>query len=145
MNAPACPNGCAACCDPVQLPFTKRQLMSIASAQGDRTTIKWVTEALTPMPLREAKAKAPHLFTGRPMADANGKPVDVPLFYRCANLDHETRRCTVYDDRPQWCSGYPRYDEPVTPPHAALPETCAYRAEQGLPVRPVPVELRPKG
>lgn len=99
--------------------------------------------------LREAKAKAPHLFTDRPMMGSDGVPVLYPMLYRCSHFDQETRRCGIYEDRPQPCRDYPRYGQPIVPGHAVLPETCSYRSEQGLRVTPVimvatPVEIGPK-
>ena len=43
--------------------------------------------------------------------------------YDCVFLDAETRRCTVYEDRPRQCRTWPFWDSNIKSP-AAWQETC---------------------
>ena len=119
-----CRDNCGQCCDPVMLPYSLLEAMfDPRIAPEDR---KWAGESLSPMPVGEALAKAPWL-AGRRLADSAGGEVQ-PFYYRCANLDPETKACAVYDDRPFTCRGYPWYGgEPR--PDAALPPDCSFQAD----------------
>lgn len=138
LDCSGCPG---ACCDPVVLGFTK---LEASRMELDARTRRWVLEDLTPMPGREARAKAPQLFTGRQMFQADGTPILFPMVYRCRHLDPDTKLCTNYADRPDQCRDFPRYGDPLVRPDAVLPATCVYRTDQGLTPEPVPVTLTTK-
>jgi uncharacterized cysteine cluster protein YcgN (CxxCxxCC family) len=62
----------------------------------------------------------------------------------CDNYDEETRRCTDYENRPDICRRYPWFNG-VPVPGAQLPPTCSFRADIGLPVEDVPVQVARSG
>jgi len=131
-------SGCGSCCQPVVLPFTKDELMR-AKGVPERTR-DWIMNDLTPMPRREAKQREPWLFAiDRVLADYDGI-IDIednyPMFYRCRWFDDDRRTCTNYDNRPEPCRRYPWPNGKVNR-RAALPPTCSFRADQGLPVESV--------
>jgi Fe-S-cluster containining protein len=137
-----CVDGCGACCDPVSLPYTLREMLTDPAIPADQR--QWAARSLTPMSPREAFRIAPWL-RGR-LQRVEGRLV--PTFYfRCRHFDRETRRCTDYENRPLMCREYPWYDGQV-PANAALPPTCSFRADIGeVPVaitpRPQPIRTDP--
>ncbi len=132
-----CRLGCGACCDPVQIPWTQAEAVTLPIDPRDRF---WMLEMLTPMSRREAKAKMPHLFDGRPVVDANKRPV-FPMFYSCRAFDPETRLCTAHELRPPICSGFPWYDE-APKRNATIPPQCEFNRDVGR--EPVMVEITAK-
>lgn len=121
------------------LPFS--QLEAARSTTLDPYIKWWVLNVLTPMRPKEAKAKEPFIFA-RPHVSA--RPDEMLLFtYRCQWFDEEQRVCTEYERRPPGCRNYP-WKRGRPDPTAALPPTCSFRADIGLPVEPVPVRLTAK-
>lgn len=133
-------NGCGACCDPVTLPWTLRELRQSTMHGSDETDRRFVLAHFRQLSRREGLDRAPWL-KGRATSDRDGDFV-FSAFYECDRFDRETRRCLAYDERPSFCRRYPWGDEG---PHAnaALPPMCSYRADLGQPVEEVPVEWRP--
>lgn len=139
-------NGCGDCCDPVAIIYTQEFVRKLDPRKrreliGARST-RWILEELEPIPWEEGMAMSPHLNSGRTEMHVQGiGKVEIGTqFYRCRNLDPETRRCMAYDDRPPECSGYPWYDgtpdqydeelKRATP----LPARCSFNADLGRPV-----------
>lgn len=105
---------------------------------------KWFLEELTPISRREGLKRARYLKSGLTSFSVEGKPqLLATAFYDCVNLDPETGLCRSYDDLPATCAGFPEYQGPWPDPSKALPPTCAWRADLGLPVEtPVPLPSR---
>lgn len=143
-------NGCGACCDPfvtVVAPIhlrdgTANRLIGFEEAE-------WMRRHLTPIRRKDGLAQVSTWMTGGgwsdiPKRNRDGRVIgfEVALmpshFYR---FDPVERRCTDYDNRPPVCRNYPWYDGA---PEAgkAIPPTCSYRADVGLPVAEMPVEWR---
>ena len=145
-------NGCGDCCDPVAIIYSQELVRRLTPKQR-RTllaarSVRWILEELVPIPFDVGMAESPHLTSGKTTVEVEGfGTVTIGThFYRCTNLDPETRRCNAYDDRPPECSGYPWYDGTPDAYDASmkratpLPARCSFNADLG---RPVAVE-RPK-
>jgi Fe-S-cluster containining protein len=66
---------------------------------------KWILDNLLPLKKRVAKKRNPHMFKTLP----RGSGVS---FWKCKNLSKDG--CSIYDERPTMCSGYPWYgSEPL--------------------------------
>ncbi len=87
----------------------------------------------------EAKEKFPEVFA-RVVVGMNVDEA-IPFFYHCRHFDAETRSCLNYENRPRVCRTYP-FADGIVQPSSALPATCAFRADIGLPVAPMPVSIR---
>jgi Fe-S-cluster containining protein len=148
-----CPDGCGACCDPVVLPYGPTDLHYLAKLPSSKLgaeeeNIMFAVKHLTVMPRREGLRRAPYLTQGGSTAvafDQDSEPIIAwSYFYSCDRFDVETRQCADYHNRPPMCREYPWYDKPLDDEWSkakALPTTCVYRADIGLPVEPVPVRL----
>lgn len=134
-------NGCGTCCDPVPLPVTQMEVRLGKMDLGERER-RWILEELTPISRRQALELAPYLNTGGRTDFMKGPDgaVIYPTFYRCKWFDRETRACTNHADRPDVCRGYP-WHEGRPDKTTNLPHECSFRADQGLPVEPVPVMI----
>lgn len=101
----------------------------------DARTRRWVLEDLVPLTPKEVKRIAPWRFDHvELMVDPKtGEWVsDYPTFYRCLNYDEDTRRCLIWEDRPNVCRDFPHYGPGGTvPPGINLPPRCAFRADIG--------------
>lgn len=131
-------NSCGSCCDPVVTAYTKIDAQT--SPDMDPADRAWVLNDLTPMKRSDVLAREPWLLDRSPRLSMaqDGSDLFVPYFYACRWFDADSRRCTNHDGRPPACRDYPWGDREPNPT-AALPPTCSYRADQGLPV-----ELRRK-
>lgn len=125
---PSCPPSCGACCYPVVLPYSKLDIISLGP-QIDDDTRRWVLEDLTPLSRREGLRRAPYLAQGgTTMAIIAGRPtLAYSVFYECRHFDPDTKKCGIYDDRPDACREYPLYGEAVLDPAKAVPAECVYR------------------
>lgn len=126
-------NGCGSCCDPVILPYTQIELRQGATPYDvDPEEREWVLNDLTPMRVKEAKAKEPWLFDrSRPKLGQLGE--DMAFYFSCRHFDPMTRRCTNYENRPLPCHSYPWYGARPNP-FTALPPTCSFNEDIGVPV-----------
>lgn len=135
-------NGCGACCDPVVLPYTQRQVAGMLPDEyltADER--RFVLEDLTPITRRDGMARASYLSAGVTVMGQPGSPESVVLawsaFYTCRHYDPETRRCGNYANRPRMCREYPWYGDGPDPAKA-LPGPCAYRADRGETPEEIP-------
>jgi Fe-S-cluster containining protein len=126
-----CTKGCAACCDPVALPYTQDEARRLPL---DADTRAWVLNDLVPMTRKEALRRQPWL--AEIIAVSTGGAL--PVYFECRHLDRAAMRCSDYDNRPRPCRDYP-WDDLLPKPGVALPPSCAFRADIGLPVEPVVV------
>lgn len=138
-----CRPGCGACCDPVVLLQPKLDALRQPDLSPEGRA--WIEHDLTPMPQREAREKAPHLFPDptsprQPRNMDDGSPRLFPNVFRCRHFNTETRLCDNWENRPPTCRDFPRYGLPRVPLQAVLPNECEYRRDQGA----VPVILRPR-
>lgn len=84
---------------------------------------------------REVRAVEPWLLDTPNLTMTLHGEATLPYFYRCRWFDRDTRTCTNYDDRPPGCRDYPWGATGGVPdPRAALPPSCSFRADIGLPV-----------
>jgi hypothetical protein len=136
-------NGCGGCCHPFTLPIGPGQLWG---PEGNRVAEhEWMRAHLTPMRRSEGRALQPWAEGWDQYQDRDGRAQLRPgHYYRCDNYDEETRRCTDYENRPDICRRYPWFNG-VPVPGAQLPPTCSFRADIGLPVEDVPVQVARSG
>jgi len=120
-------DGCTgACCAAFYLPYTIRELRTRKLQDG-----AFIADMVIPLSPKEARERS-HRFGGN---------LESPWrlrghYFACRHWDEQTRLCTVYDQRPRMCSGYP-YGEPCKigegctctddEPHAAPQKTTTRR------------------
>lgn len=122
------------------LPYTKREydLMNIDDREAtSQRQHDWIHHDLTRIPSAEGYRRAPW-YRGTVTVNQFGEPA-VPIFYECRHYDPDANVCLDYDNRPDTCRGYPRYELALTHPATALAPSCGYQADLGQPV-----EIRPK-
>src|SRR5436190_1374195 len=124
-------NGCGACCKVLlleQSPEEVRQMAALTRVLGIPSDHIFAAEHWRPLTRAEATALNP-FYTSRLPADAH--------LYTCDRLGADGR-CTVYEERPPVCRGYPWCDgaPPSSASHAA-PRTwrVSGRAPAGFPGR----------
>lgn len=107
-----CIENCGRCCDPVTLPATRAALLRKNPSAKNR---RWLRNLR-----RVGKGKDGRSFT-----------------YRCPSFDPESRRCLIYDRRPEVCADYPWYGEKPSDRRAeALFPECGYRSEVAVEMGP---------
>lgn len=145
-----CREHCGACCDPVVSPFTLNEMAQTTPGQwpDGGANRDFMLNHLRPISRREGLRRAPYLTDGVTVMGRPGEPgsevIAYSFFYECEFFDTDTRRCTNYDNRPPMCRMYPWYGNDPTrdslEKSKALPRMCAFRADLGQPVEPIPVE-----
>lgn len=131
-------NGCGACCEVVPLSYTQSEAQGLAlRGEVSWEEARWVVEDLVPISRRVVKESQPFYLQQNVIPPPDllfaGEVGILPYFYTCTKWDPETRLCTDYENRPPPCRKYPWYDEGPNPAKA-LPPTCSYREDVGLPV-----------
>ena len=98
--------GCTgACCAAFYLPHGIREFRARARA-GKLQDGEFIADMVIPLTPKEARERSQRF----------GGKLATPWklrghYFACRHWDEQTRLCTVYDQRPRMCSGYP-YDEP---------------------------------
>lgn len=114
---------CTACCRTIlTTPGTNREALVKKINSGG---VAFILSNWKPISRRRAKRKNPHMFTWLPADERrcrqkrkhgerlNNIPNHVKLryaFWHCRRVTEEG--CSVYEDRPSICRGYPNYSEP---------------------------------
>ncbi len=114
-------NGCGACCKVLvleQSPEEVRQMAALTRVLGIPSDHIFAAEHWRPLTREEATALNP-FYTSRLPADAH--------LYTCDRLGADGR-CTVYEERPLVCRGYPWYDRTPREMPLADPE-CGYAVD----------------
>lgn len=120
--------GCGACCNPVALPWTQRQIAMMLPSEIEDADRQFVLNDLTPLRYRDGLAAAPYLKDLTTFPTTEGPPEYVkPVFYSCRHFDPVEKACTNYENRPPVCRAYPLYGREEIHPAMALPEACVYR------------------
>ena len=114
-------NGCGACCKVLvleQSPEEVRQMAALTRVLGIPSDHIFAAEHWRPLTRAEATALNP-FYTSRLPADAQ--------LYTCDRLGADGR-CTVYEERPLVCRGYPWYGQAPREMPLADPE-CGYAVD----------------
>jgi len=96
--------GCTgACCAAFQLEYTLRELRTRKLQDG-----AFIADMVIPLSPKEARERSLRF---------GGNALPWPWKQRghhfaCRHWDEQTRLCTVYEERPRMCSGYPYEGEP---------------------------------
>jgi Fe-S-cluster containining protein len=134
-------NGCGACCDPFATIYSPFDLVRLAH-NVDPDELVFYRERLTPYRRADGRRMTPWNSGWSEFVIDGQVQLVATHYYKCANYDHETRRCLDYDNRPDVCRGFPWYDGKPDD-HKVLPPTCSFNEDIGQPVVPmdVPVAL----
>ncbi len=143
-------NGCGSCCDPVafDVPEYRRNStwMEYRDYPDPRTRKGWEVWRKLDWVVSDLRSRKPGRWT-RARIIAGWLDAQFILEHwhdigtgdaMCDAFDPETRRCTVYDERPPVCSGYPFYGRPPRMDGAMYP-WCGYISD--IEPEPVPVAL----
>ena len=110
--------GCGACCRVIVLDAAPREVQQMAALTrvlGIPSDHVFAAEHWRPLTREEAMRLNP-FYTARLAPDAH--------LYSCDRLGADGR-CTVYEERPLVCRGYPWYDRPARDMPLADPD-CGY-------------------
>lgn len=142
-------NGCGQCCEVIALSYRPDQA-DLLHIRGEipKDEAEWAKNCLVPMSRRTVKELQPdllHLMVPPPwLVNEKLKRGEViPYYYSCNNWDPETKQCMDYENRPALCRGFPWFDKPPSR-LKYLPTQCSFRADVGLPIEDVPVEITKK-
>lgn len=103
------------CCRAFALPYSPDQLRRAREvweaylAADAPEVFDWPSDVAVPEDVDIIEPMVIHLgeFTRNPLFDGDGDaPVAPSHFYTCRNLS-ESGDCTIYEDRPKMCRGYP--------------------------------------
>jgi Fe-S-cluster containining protein len=133
-------NGCGACCDPFMMVYSPADL-EIHAREMDRDEMEFYRDHLSPIRRADGRRMVAHWSSGWSEFVLHGEAVLLAAwYYKCDRYDPVAKQCTDYEHRPDVCRGYPWYGDPPDV-NKALPPTCSYRADVGLDVMPVEVEI----
>lgn len=121
-------NGCGACCKVLTLaqsPDEIRSMAALVGVLGIPSDYPFAAAHWRPIEREEAMRLNP-FYTARLPPDAH--------LYSCTRLGPDGR-CTVYEERPLVCRGYPWYD--AAPRPLPLPDAeCGYAVDLPAPETP---------
>lgn len=122
--------GSTGCCTVLLLSVSPDELLEAGPAVAARRwgvgprTFVWATTELYPLTQTEAEEWAPWMF-------ADPRAVNGRYPFGCPHYDQDIRRCTDWENRPEVCSGYPRYGRDRVPSNGLLAPGCEFRRDQG--------------
>lgn len=138
-----CRPDCGQCCDPVAMAYSVMDAQTGKPMPDEQR--EWILKVGRPLTRREGLRRSPWMGQGGRtycQDDAGAIVIVWTHFYECSWYDPDRRVCTHYDERPDFCRGFPWFGQgPDT--RKALPGACSFRADIGEPVDPVPVHLGP--
>jgi Fe-S-cluster containining protein len=128
-------NMCGTCCKAIYLPYSHQELLDCKPVKdyvanpwdfekriGDHDHV-FVHLYWEPITLKEALAINPHIATWKYGTEKEDN------WYRCTRLDTKTNRCTVHDNQPSVCSGYPWYGRAPRPHESYYSPDCGYQVD----------------
>lgn len=108
---------CGKCCEAIHIPVSPEDLTKYEG--GD---FKFVRENWIPITHEEAYEINPFLALSKELHEGR-------YFYTCTKLDKETGLCTVHENRPKVCSGYPWYGRRPEFKDPLYAEECGYKID----------------
>jgi len=142
-------NSCGQCCEVIALSYRPEQA-DVLRLRGEipEDEAEWAKNCLVPMSRRKVKELQPdllHIMVPPPQLIKSRLEAGttIPYYYSCNNWNPETKQCMDYENRPSLCRGFPWFGKQ---PHRGkyLPTQCSFRADVGLPIEDIPVELTKK-
>jgi Fe-S-cluster containining protein len=120
---------CGKCCEAIHIPVDYKEVTRMAN--GDNFDAKFIRDNWIPISREEAFAINPTIQSNMSKAqewaeNEDADPYRHMHFYTCSKLDKEKGLCTVWQDRPKVCSGYPWYGKLPEVTMLFYSEDCGY-------------------
>lgn len=122
---------CGKCCEAIHLLQSPQEVASIAESEKMSGDARFITDNWTPITKEEAFTINPYLkqnedgLAEKGIDNVYGKF----YYYTCTQLDKETRKCRVHENRPQVCSGYPWYGRRPNNSILWYADECGYKVD----------------
>lgn len=120
-------NMCGKCCEAIHIPHSMEKVKRIASI-GYSADAKFIAENWIPISREEAFTINPYL-AAKAKEEHAGQLLNEGHYYTCTKLDKETKLCTVHEERPPICSGYPWYGKMPNIHEVLYDENCSYKVD----------------
>lgn len=105
-------NGCTGlCCAAFHIPYTITDLRRGVDPKTGNLLNQAEQIAAMVIPLTPKQARERYVEFGGDLDDASFPWSSRGHHFTCRRWDEDTRLCTIYEDRPEMCRGYP-YGEP---------------------------------
>ena len=125
MRFPGECNRCGECCRVILTGIPKSQF-AVSGSETNAESAAFIMKHWRRISRQEAVRRVPSFDTAGEL-----------YVYECDALDRETNRCSVYEDRPPVCSGWPHYHaKRRTTLNVGQCPSCVFNGRTAIPNKP---------